>query len=91
MDWLFGGFLLAPFCLVSTCGIPLLILIVVLIVRWSKTSSTGSESQWTGPRTQSEELEMLDPETFGRTRSMREFARNERLRKEEERWRKEGR
>ena len=39
MDWLFGGFLLLPFCLVSTCGIPLLIFIVVLIIRWSKTDS----------------------------------------------------
>ena len=38
MDWLFGGFMLFPFCLVSTCGIPLLILIVVLIFRGSRRS-----------------------------------------------------
>ena len=57
MDWLSGLFLMFPFCLVSTCGIPLLILIVVLIVRASGGKSEESTgSVWDG-MTRYEQLE----------------------------------
>jgi hypothetical protein len=98
MDWLFGGFMLAPFCLVSTCGIPLLILTVVLIIRCSKTSSkTDSRDDEWERLTQSQRdrlglqlLRMEDPEGYG-THSERQWAREERQREEEERRLKDGR
>ena len=97
MDWLFGGFMLLPFCLVSTCGIPLLVLIVVLFVRSLKTDSRTDPKDDEWEKLSPGERQMLNsahmkadyPDLYN-NRSERRRARQERL-DEEERKRKEGR